>query len=141
MQNTRSHKGFTLIELLVVVAIIGILSTIVLAALGSARSRAKDASIQASMSQVRAQAEIYATGSSTGYTGMDSTSNPDNVVSLLDGATQQGATGASCTIGGTNGASYTCVATLTGGSTEFCVDSNGFAGVPTGTVSAGTQCQ
>ena len=54
----NKNKGFTLIELLVVIAIIGILSSVVLASLTSARTKAKVAAVQSTLSSTRAQAEI-----------------------------------------------------------------------------------
>ena len=45
LQCHQKNKGFTLIELLVVVAIIGLLSSVVMASLNSARLKAKDALI------------------------------------------------------------------------------------------------
>jgi prepilin-type N-terminal cleavage/methylation domain-containing protein len=62
MKTTTNTKGFTLIELLVVVAIIGILATVVLASLSSARDKAKDASIKSILSNMRAQAELQYDG-------------------------------------------------------------------------------
>ncbi|MFA6355040.1 MAG: type II secretion system protein [Candidatus Paceibacterota bacterium] len=57
----NKNKGFTLIELLVVIAIIGILASVVLASLSSARDKSKDAAVKSQLSSIRAQAELYNT--------------------------------------------------------------------------------
>ncbi|MDB5265589.1 MAG: prepilin peptidase dependent protein type pilus assembly protein PilA [Parcubacteria group bacterium] len=54
-----SQKGFTLIELLVVIAIIGILSSIVLSSLNTARTKGTDAAVKSNLDQARTQAELF----------------------------------------------------------------------------------
>jgi prepilin-type N-terminal cleavage/methylation domain-containing protein len=52
-------KGFTLLELLVVIAIIGVLASIVMASLNSARSKARDAKRLSDVSQIKTALELY----------------------------------------------------------------------------------
>jgi prepilin-type N-terminal cleavage/methylation domain-containing protein len=56
---SKRNKGFTLIELLVVIAIIGILASIVLASLNSARKKSRDARRIADLKQVQLALEMY----------------------------------------------------------------------------------
>ena len=54
----RSSKGFTLIELLVVIAIIGLLSTLAVVALNSARQRSRDAKRVSDIRQIQTALEL-----------------------------------------------------------------------------------
>jgi len=53
------NKGFTLIELLVVIAIIGLLASIVLVSLNSARAKARDAKRKGDLKQIEIALEMY----------------------------------------------------------------------------------
>jgi type II secretion system protein G len=52
-------KGFTLIELLVVVAIIGLLASVVLMSLNTARSKARDTERKETIRQIQTALEMY----------------------------------------------------------------------------------
>lgn len=72
--KSRTKSGFTLIELLVVIAIIGILSTVVVVSLNSAREKGNITAIKSTLKQLYNQAEINYVNNGS-YTG----SNPSNI--------------------------------------------------------------
>jgi prepilin-type N-terminal cleavage/methylation domain-containing protein len=55
----KNTKGFTLIELLVVIAIIGLLSTLAVIALNSARQKSRDSKRVADVKQIQTALELY----------------------------------------------------------------------------------
>ena len=61
----KNKKGFTLIELLVVIAIIGLLATLSVIALNTARVKARDARRVSDIKQIQTALEMYFDASST----------------------------------------------------------------------------
>src|SRR3989338_3110074 len=61
----KTKKGFTLIELLVVIAIIGVLSSVVLVSLNSARQKARDARMKGDLRGMITSFQMYTDDSAT----------------------------------------------------------------------------
>ena len=132
-----SERGFTLIELLVVIAIIGILASVVLASLNTARDKGADAAIKSTINNTRAQAELFYDDNSNSYTGLCSNDVIDNAATAVANAGGSAAADV-CDASATE---YRITSVLSTGD-YYCVDSSGeSAEHAAGSYSTGaTQC-
>lgn len=127
LNKRMNSKGFTLIELLVVIAIIGILSSVVMVSLNSARNKAKDSAIKSNLSEIRSRAEMcYDDATPHSYDGcsigesIESVKNNGGTVTGSLNATQDQIELAA------GSDTYCIISTLASNSSEYwCVDSNG----------------
>jgi prepilin-type N-terminal cleavage/methylation domain-containing protein len=122
------QKGFTLIELLVVIAIIGLLSSLAIVSLNSARDKANDVQIKSDLAQIRTIAELTTDGSGD-YTDFDAADwAPLTPPSCSPSAIYTIVKEEADLFGDNAGASYAVYAILCSDNDQyFCVDSTGNA--------------
>lgn len=153
----EKNKGFTLIELLVVIAVIGILASVVLASLNSARKKNADAVIKSGLNQARTEAELFYISNNGSYLAVcnsaSDASNPKGINAMVLSAAKASGlatitvigtgtiTTATCNVNGT-GTSWAAEVPLRTPTTAsvYCVDSTRKGVVKTTTIGNATVC-
>ncbi|MBX9765430.1 type II secretion system GspH family protein [Patescibacteria group bacterium] len=117
----KSVRGFTLIEVMVVVAVIGLLSSVILASLAYAGQRGRDAKRVQDMKQLQSALELYASDNGGKYPlvptsfvwELGSSLAPKYIPQLPEDPTRTGGNRYRYyTVNGTNASSYSMVVNL-----------------------------
>ncbi len=130
MIKTNS-RGFTLIELLVVIAIIGILASVVLASLNSARDKGADAAITSTINNTRAQAALYYEDNND-YDGFCAT------LTAAEASVNDAGGAGSWDCYDSDPTTYAVSGQLSDPTEYYCVDATGSASTTASAASAGT---
>ena len=142
-KNTK-HKlvcGFTLIELLVVIAIIGILASVVLASLNSARDRGSNAAVKADLHGIRNQAELVYDITKS----YDTVCGNQNVITAINHALlvggDAGTVATRCNDSATAWAANVMLKTPEDSNSYWCVDSAGVGKAEPNELNGALSCQ
>lgn len=140
-------SGFTLIELLVVIAIIGILSSIVLSSLNTARNKSADAAIKADLNHARAQAELFYYANNNAYYGGSAATDVcqsttvggvNSIYAMKLAAQNAGSASVTCN---SSASAWAMSAQLKLNTSQYwCVDSTATASVKTTALGVATNC-
>ncbi len=132
MTATSPARGFTLIELLVVVAIIGMLSSIVLSSLTSARNKAGDSSVRSNLKSLTNLTALYQSNNASYGPSVTAAACPTSGTSMFyanasirDAIAKASANGGGVTRCATDGNNYAISAQLKTSTDHWCVDSTG----------------
>jgi prepilin-type N-terminal cleavage/methylation domain-containing protein len=143
----KMSRGFTLIELLVVVAIIGMLSSIVLASMASARNKASDAAVKSNLRTLTVQAAFYQSNRGNYGTSVSAGTCPTSGTSMFyadqnirNALQEAGEAGGGATRCATNGTDFAVSVQLRSSSNHWCVDSESAVKEITNTSWSGTAC-